>query len=57
MMMYAGHEEIKKFLKGKWEKELDYKLKKNLFTFNVWKYLSSIMLFEILSCDINREIE
>lgn len=32
---YLGHEEIKKFLKGKWEKELDYKLEKRLFTFKV----------------------
>lgn len=28
-----GREEVKKFLKGKWEKELDYKLKKELWGF------------------------
>jgi nuclear transport factor 2 (NTF2) superfamily protein len=28
-----GREEVKQFLKGKWEKELDYKLKKELWGF------------------------
>lgn len=28
-----GREEVKEFLKGKWEKELDYKLKKELWGF------------------------
>lgn len=29
-----GHEDIKKFLTGKWQKELDYRLNKYLFSFN-----------------------
>lgn len=29
-----GHDEIKQFLIKKWEKELDYKLRKELFTYN-----------------------
>lgn len=29
-----GREEVKKFLKRKWEKELDYKLKKELWAFH-----------------------
>lgn len=29
-----GREAVKAFLKGKWEKELDYKLKKELWSFN-----------------------
>lgn len=29
-----GREEVKKFLKRKWEKELDYRLKKELWTFH-----------------------
>lgn len=29
-----GRNEVKEFLKRKWEKELDYKLKKNLWCFN-----------------------
>lgn len=29
-----GREEVKTFLKAKWEKELDYKLKKELWTFS-----------------------
>lgn len=30
----TGHDEIKQFLIKKWEKELDYKLRKELFTYN-----------------------
>jgi uncharacterized protein len=29
-----GREEVKRFLQGKWEKELDYKLKKELWCFH-----------------------
>ena len=30
-----GHEEIKEFLRGKWQKEQDYRLRKWLFCFSV----------------------
>jgi uncharacterized protein len=31
---FNGRQEVKEFLKRKWEKELDYKLKKELWTFS-----------------------
>jgi nuclear transport factor 2 (NTF2) superfamily protein len=31
---FRGREEVKRFLERKWEKELDYKLKKELWAFN-----------------------
>jgi nuclear transport factor 2 (NTF2) superfamily protein len=32
-LFFQGHDEIKKFLKNKWEKENGYRLRKELFSF------------------------